>query len=213
MKRLKSLLDEYEKDMCYRTYMGLSQLSYSSWAKHEARRIKKEFRASAGSGSKKGSDNEGVDSSLDSLELPTAYNKGIAVEITKETITSKKSKRKSFKRKEYNEWRLAKRARPGAFVPHTDVIILVDCHDSNGSEIMHAGNDYEFFIGTIVKVLDGHVRVHLTGLGKKEDIWFEQDSLHLFLDGGVTEAPSSSEEEEEEDDERNTKSSQKKRRR
>mmetsp|Transcript_21363 Transcript_21363/g.43964 ORF Transcript_21363/g.43964 Transcript_21363/m.43964 type:complete len:863 (+) Transcript_21363:212-2800(+) len=188
MKRLKSLLEDYEKEMCYRASVGMPKLTYSAWAKQEAKRMKKELRAASV---------ETMEDSLDSLELPTAYNTGIAVEITKEAIMPKKSKKKSFKRKEFNEWRYAKRARPGSFVPNTDVIILVDCHNPSGSEIMENGKDYEFFIGTIVKVLDGHVKVHLTGLGKKEDLWYEQNSPHLFLDGGVTEAPSSSDEETE----------------
>ncbi len=204
MKRLKSLLENYEKEMCYRASVGMPKLTYSAWAKQEAKRLKKELRA-ASSGNKRGPESDTAEDSLHSLELPTAYNTGIAVEVTKETIMPKKSKKKSFKRREFNEWRLAKRARPGAFVPNTDVIILVDCHNPSGSEIMENGKDYEFFIGTIVKVLDGHVKVHLTGLGKKEDLWYEQNSPHLFLDGGVTDAPSSSDEETENRSPKNTR--------
>lgn len=49
-----------------------------------------------------------------------------------------------------------------------------------------SNDDFEFFIGTIVKVVDEYVKVHLIGLGKKDDIWFERDSCHLFIDGGLT---------------------------
>jgi len=181
MKRLKSLLDSYEKDMCYRESMGLSKMSYTSWAKLEAKRSKKEEAASTNKKSPANSPGNGQSS----LELPTAFNKSIAVEITKESFTPKKSKRKSKKR-EFNEWRLAKRARPGLFVPNTQVICMVEC---KGGDDHAPGADYEFFIGTIMKLVDGHVKVHLTGLNKKDDIWLDQDSDHLFLDGGVTDAP------------------------
>ena len=82
-------------------------------------------------------------------------------EVTKEmTSTNKKNKRKSYKREEVNEWRLAKRARPGAFTSNTNVICLIECEDDDSEQ------DHEFFIGTIVKEVDGHVKVHLSGLGR-----------------------------------------------
>lgn len=177
MKRLKYLLESYEKDMCYREAMGLPQFSYSTWAKQEAKRAKKGIR---------GRDNnqvfvtgEGPD--LNSLSIPTSFNESIAIEVTKELVTTRKNnKRKTFRKQEFNEWRLAKRVRPGLFVPNTRVICMAECEDSNT----------EFFIGTVVKLVDGHVKVHLNGLGKKDDSWFEQGSDHLFLDGGLTDPPS-----------------------
>ncbi|EED92721.1 predicted protein [Thalassiosira pseudonana CCMP1335] len=187
MKRLKSLVESYEKDTCYRESIGLPKLSYTAWAKHEAKRIKKDQN--------KKSNGKEEESALDALELPTAYNKSISVEVTKEIVISKKSGRK-FKREECNEWRLAKRARPGAFVQNADVICLITCDDTNGGSDVADGKEYEFFIGNVVKVSDGCVRVHFTGLAKKEDQWFEQDSEHLFLDGGETEAPLSDDEDE-----------------
>lgn len=187
MKRLKSLVESYEKDTCYRESIGLPKLSYTAWAKHEAKRIKKDQN--------KKSNGKEEESALDALELPTAYNKSISVEVTKEIVISKKSGRK-FKREECNEWRLAKRARPGAFVQNADVICLITCDDTNGGSDVADGKEYEFFIGNVVKVSDGYVRVHFTGLAKKEDQWFEQDSEHLFLDGGETEAPLSDDEDE-----------------
>merc|ERR1712194_93140 len=176
MKRLKSLLDSYDKDMCYREAMELPKLSYSNWAKQEAKRAKKETR---------GCDKKQVflkgGPELNSFSIPTSFNESIAIEVTKELVTSKKNnKRKPFRREEFNEWRLAKRVRPRLFVPNTRVICMAECEDSNT----------EFFIGTVVKLVDGHVKVHLNGLGKKDDSWFEQDSDHLFLDGGLTDPPS-----------------------
>jgi hypothetical protein len=78
MRRLKQLLNDYERDMCFRESTGLAKLTYTAWAKHEARRIKKE-------NNKRDSEQE-IDRGL---ELPTAYNKSIAVEITRETVTPK----------------------------------------------------------------------------------------------------------------------------
>ena len=34
-----------------------------------------------------------------------------------------------------------------------------------------SNDDFEFFIGTIVKVVDEYVKVHLIGLGKKDNIF------------------------------------------
>jgi len=175
MKRLKSLLGSYEKEVCYRESIGLAKWSYSSWAKQEAKRAKKEMR---GCVSRKTLSNNGGPE-LNTLNIPSTFNQSIAIEITKEVVTSTKSnKRKSFKKQQFNEWRLAKRARPSHFVPNTRVICMTNCSDST-----------EFFIGTVVKLVDGHVKVHLNGLGKKEDSWFEQGSDHLFLDGGLTDPP------------------------
>jgi len=179
MKRIKSLLHDYDKDMLYRETLGQPKMTYTSWAKHEARRLKKEMRLDA---NKKGA-TVGPNSS-DSLQLPTTFGKSITIEVTREMSINKKNKRKSYKREEVNEWRLAKRARPGAFTPNTNVICLVGCEESESSEDGH-----EFFIGTIAKEVDSHVKVHFTGLGRKDDIWFERDSENLLLDGGATDPP------------------------
>ena len=187
MKRLKSLLDDYDRDMLCREALGQPDMTYSNWAKHEARRLKKEMRSVA---NKKATTTDGYIS--DSLHLPTAFGKSIAVEVTKEMTT--KTKRKSYKREEVNEWRLAKRSRPGAFTPNTNVICLVECEEDESEE------SYEFFIGTIVKEVDGHVKVHFTGLGRKDDIWFEQDSENLLLDAGATDPPPLSDDDDSENE-------------
>lgn len=185
MKRLKFLLDSYEKDMCYRETMALPQLTYSNWAKHEAKRVKKEMR---------GCENKQIllnerDPGLHSLNIPTVLNASIVIEITKESVTSrKKNKSKTFKRQEFNEWRVAKRVRPGLYVQNTQVICMVECGDV---DLPTSNNEYEFFIGTVVKLVDEHVKIHLVGLGKKDDLWIEQGSANLFLDGGLTDPPSS----------------------
>ena len=185
MKRLKSLLDSYDNDRCYRESMGLPELTYSNWAKHEAKMIKKEAREAANQKAiaTKGGENE--------LELPTTLNASIAVEVTKETVTPKKksNKKRTFSRHEFNEWRLAKRVSPGRFVPNAQVICMVECRDDDEHS---SDSDYEFFTGTVVTVVDGHAKVHFLGLGKKDDMWFEQDSDHLFLDGGLTDPPDGS---------------------
>lgn len=173
MKRLKQLLDDYERDMCFRESNGLPKLTYTAWAKHEAKRIKKENNKR----SLEQEDNCRV-------ELPTVYNKSIAVEVTREIVTSKKNGRK-LKREELNEWRLAKKARPSAFVLNAEVICYIECDNSVDDE-SDGEKDHDFFIGTIVKVVDGFVKVHFNGLNRRDDQWFEQDSDHIFLDGGLT---------------------------
>ena len=182
MNRLKSLLDSYESDMRYRVAAGMSELTYSNWAKHEAKRLKKDCRSCA---IKKDSTNE-QENCLNPLKLTSSYNSSIAVEITKETFLSPKNCKRKSRKQEINEWRLAKRVKPGLFVLNAQVICMVDCQENDGDS---SDDDYEFFIGTIVKFVDGYVKIHLTGLGKKDDMWFEQESTHLFLDGGLTDPP------------------------
>ena len=176
MKRLKDLLDSYEGDMLSREALCMPILTYSNWAKHEAKKLKKDARAY---GIRKESMKEGGEHGLNSLVLPTSYNASIAVEITKELyISSKKCKRKA-KRQEINEWRLAKRVRPGLFIPNTPVICMFDCEENNDENYYSSSDDdVEFFIGTVRTIVDGYVKVHLTGLAKKDDIWLEQDSDH-----------------------------------
>ena len=191
MKRLKDLLDSYEGDMRSREELGMPILTYSNWAKHEAKKLKKEARAY---GIRKESMKEGGgEHGLNSLKLPTSYNTSIAVEITKELYIPSKTciRKRKAKRQEINEWRLAKRVRPGLFVPNTQVICMVDCDENDDENNDSADDDVEFFIGTIRTIVDGYVKVHLTGLAKKDDMWLEQDSDHLFLDGGLTDPPES----------------------
>jgi [histone H3]-trimethyl-L-lysine9/36 demethylase len=44
--------------------------------------------------------------------------------------------------------------------------------------------DEECFAGSVVELHNGHVRVRLDGLGKKEDVWMAIDSPKIFIDGG-----------------------------
>jgi hypothetical protein len=44
--------------------------------------------------------------------------------------------------------------------------------------------DEECFAGSVVELHNGHVRVRLDGLGKKEDVWMPVDSPKIFMDGG-----------------------------
>lgn len=183
MKRLKYLLDRYEKDMCFRESVGLSKMTYSNWAKHEAKRIKKSMKMS---GNNKVLTNGGS-GDKNPPELPSALNTSTAVEVTKESVSpKKKSKKRSYR--EYNEWHLAKRVRPSLFVPNTAVLCMVECEDGDG--LLSTDRKHEFFMGNVVTIVDGHVKVNFIGQGKKEALWFEHGSDCLFLDGGLTDPPS-----------------------
>lgn len=198
MERVKSLLHCYDKDMYQREMKGMPKLTYSNWAKQEAKRLKKKQRDSNNikhihvvndeGGNRKG----GINSQK--LASTKINNSSFAVEITNETFTTLLTKKSKKKRQliSTNEWRLAKRVRPSLFVPSASVICMVECQDQdeNGiSSSQNFGNDFEFFIGTIVKIVDGHVKVHFSGLTKKDDLWFERNSDCLFLDGGITDSP------------------------
>ncbi|KAL7425330.1 hypothetical protein ACHAXH_007854 [Discostella pseudostelligera] len=202
MDRVKSLLESYEKDMHYRELKGMTELTYSNWAKQEAKRLKKNQRESSSSSNNK--QQNLTSNGMNTLTLSTMKkinNTSFAVEITNETYTTLLPKKSKKKRQliSTNEWRVAKRGRPGLFVPSTSVICMVECDDevdddetsSFLSVAQNDDNEFEFFIGTIVKLVDGYVKVHFVGLTKKDDLWFEQSSDRIFLDGGVTTLPSS----------------------
>jgi hypothetical protein len=197
MDRVRSLLESYEKDMHYRELKGMTELTYSNWAKQEAKRLKKKQRESTSSTNNKQQDL--TSKGMNTLTLSTMKkinNTSFAVEITNETYTTLLTKKSKKKRQliSTNEWRVAKRGRPGLFVPSTSVICMVECDDevddyetsSSSPAAQNDDNEFEFFIGTIVKVVDGYVKVHFVGLTKKDDLWFEQSSDRIFLDGGVT---------------------------
>ena len=200
MDRVKSLLDSYEKDMYHRELKGMAELTYSNWAKQEAKRLKKKHRDSSASTMKQ---HDMANNGMDGLALSTMKkinNTSFAVEITNETYTTLLTKKSKKKRRliSTNEWRLAKRVRPGLFVPSTSVICMVECDDEldednslSSSSAQNEENEFEFFIGTIVKLVDGYVKVHFVGLTKKDDLWFEQSSDRIFVDGGITDPPSS----------------------
>jgi len=202
MDRVKSLLESYEKDMHYRELKGMTELTYSNWAKQEAKRLKKNQREASSSSNNK--QQNLTSNGMNTLTLSTMKkinNTSFAVEITNETYTTLLTKKSKKKRQliSTNEWRVAKRGRPGLFVPSTSVICMVECDDevdddetsSFLSVAQNDDNEFEFFIGTIVKLVDGYVKVHFVGLTKKDDLWFEQSSDRIFLDGGVTTLPSS----------------------
>ena len=69
----------------------------------------------------------------------------------------------------------------------------VDEYEDDGDRVSTDRN-YELFIGNVVKIVDGHVKVHFIGPGKKDYLWFEQDSDHLFLDRGLTDPPTTNNE-------------------
>lgn len=189
MDRVKSLLDSYDKDMYYRKLKGMAEITYSNWAKQEAKRLKKKQRDTTTIHKQQELLNNGMNGLVTST-MKKINNTSFAVEITNETYTTLLTKTNKKKRQliSSNEWRLAKRVRPSLLVPSTSVICMVECEDEDDSlsSAQSDENEFEFFIGTIVKLVDGFVKVHFVGLTKKDDLWFEQSSDRLFLDGGIT---------------------------
>ncbi len=194
MDRVKSLLDSYEMDMHYRQLKGMTELTYSNWARQEAKRLKK-LQQDSSINKQQDMANNGINELMLST-VKKRNDSSFAVEITNETYTTLLSKNSKKKRQLIctNEWRLAKRVRPSQFVPSTSVICMVECEDeddsSSSSSAQNDNHEFEFFIGTIVKLVDGYVKVHFVGLTKKDDLWIEQSSDRLFVDGGITDDPS-----------------------
>lgn len=189
MDRVKSLLDSYDKEMYHRELKGMAGLTYSNWATQEAKRLKKKQRDSSNIHKQQDLLSNGMNGLVTST-MKKINKTSFAVEITNETYTTLLTKKSKKKRQliSSNEWRLAKRVRPSLFVPSTSVICMVECEDEDESLSLAQSddNEFEFFMGTIIKLVDGFVKVHFVGLTKKDDLWFEQSSDRLFLDGGIT---------------------------
>ena len=182
MNKFKELLDLYETDM---VTDGISKMSYSEWVKMETRfrRSKKFFESSP---------NE-IEQDSDQLELREKHlkTKGIVVEVLKmesrqynsmNSPPKKKQKSLSQKKKDKkDDWRLALRVKPVTLNPQTPVLCCMSCENQAGDN---------FFSGVITDVVEGHVRIHFTGTGRKEDVWMTSDNPKIFLDAGPEEPPS-----------------------
>lgn len=88
-------------------------------------------------------------------------------------------------------WHLAKPIVGKKSVSPSDRVLCIIPALVNENSLRGEVEDEECFAGSIVELHNGHARVRLDGLGKKEDVWMELGSPRLFLDGGMWESEGS----------------------
>lgn len=179
MKRFKSLLDEYNNDQLLNIRKGRRHLTYLEWARNSVKsKIKKRQKSKYAE---------------DGTYMHKMPSKGMVVEVMKLMIGSGESKTKQVKRrktvsvkkkkandKEKDDFRLAMRFKKSVALQKKQTPVLC---------LLEAGDDYHYFAGNIVAIIEDHARIHFAGTTKDDDIWISVDSDMLFLDGGSCEKP------------------------
>lgn len=201
INRFERLLLQYEKEV-----LQTKRMMWADWvARSKKKRLQDEIaNASYGSSHYK----------VAKLETTTVAKrtKDFWVEVMHPTTRSsssssvkkqyKKSKKNKIDSKKFQSqeevWHLAKPVGRKILHPGTKVLCIIPAvvtndgakskqqskADHNGDQEKDEEDDEQCFAGSIVEVHDGHARIRLNGLGKKEDVWLEASSSKLFLDGG-----------------------------
>lgn len=188
MNRFKVLLNRYEMEMLAAEKKGRQRISYSLWAKLEARRRKRRM-TEGGAG---GTDQDESDSCL--VEK-ASFRKGIVVEVMrsapnrKMSSPKKKQSRSRKGKKEREDWRLALKVRAATFTAQTPVLCFLPC-DMGDREETSDEKPEKCFTGVITQVMEGYARIHFAGMLRSEDVWIPTNSPKLFLDGGPQDPPS-----------------------
>lgn len=103
----------------------------------------------------------------------------------KKSQKSKKSRKRSKSDSPKEVWHLAKPGSRKSLRPSVKVLcIMTAVVDGNQSDDSDDEEDEQCFSGVVTEYRDDHVRVHLDGYSKKDDIWMSVESPKLFLDGG-----------------------------
>jgi jumonji domain-containing protein 2 len=181
MEYFEKLLHRYEEDVATASKLGFPQLSYRQWTMMQASRNKVE------EGKMNVDLNHNVLTTTEQVvedQRKARRKKVFVVEITRPavaneaaaTVTSKRKRRKKVQ--EVDEWRRAVPADQRSLQVHARVLVLLPGR-------VGEQESEECFRGVITQVADGSVRVHLTGLSKREDVWISRDSPKIFLDGGI----------------------------
>eukprot|EP00934_Nitzschia_sp_Nitz4_P003170 Nitzschia sp. Nitz4//scaffold40_size135432//30801//32588//NITZ4_003233-RA/size135432-processed-gene-0.59-mRNA-1//-1//CDS//3329551186//3160//frame0 len=178
MNKFERLLLQYEKEV-----KQSKRLTWRDWATrmrnkrlaHEGQRQRKSERSTA-----KGSNGE-----------KTSKRKEFWVEVMQpasaQNTKKTKNSRKRVKEKE-EVWHLAVPLTRKSLFPLSRVLCIVPA-TMEGSKIQLDSSSEEeedevCFAGSVVEVIDNHVRIRFDGMGKREDSWIPVDSPKLFADGG-----------------------------
>lgn len=185
MDMFHSLLKRYEDDVCRARRVGYRQPSYSDWIDREKK--KQEVDESESDG----------DSSVEKNGVSKSKKKqnGFVVEVVRPLLSKRNTSSSSIKRalpskssKEVEDWRLARKVIRGSIAPQTKVLCFM-VEDDDGDDGVNTGS--QCFAGVISEVADdkNHVRIHFSGMKRKDDVWMPTNSPKLFLDGGSKNPP------------------------
>ena len=107
---------------------------------------------------------------------------------TKQKKSTKSKKRPNTDGDDSEIWHLAKPIVRKLLRPSAKVLCIVpmavDITLDPDEDIASDEDDEQCFAGVVTELSDDHVRVHLDGLSKKDDVWMSIQSPKLFLDGG-----------------------------
>jgi jumonji domain-containing protein 2 len=182
MNRFTTLLRKYDREMAAADKKGEPRISYSKWAKLEAKRRVDNAQES--------------DSEDDMGNANTiTFRKGRVVEVMRWVpekslyhgeYASKKKPPKSSKKviEDEDDWRMALRVKASMFTPGTPVLCFLPGDNGPGSEMKE-----KYFTGTVSQVVERHARCHFANTPRKDDIWLAVDGHQLFMDGGSAEPP------------------------
>jgi jumonji domain-containing protein 2 len=192
MERFQELLQHYAEDARKR---GSRALSYRQWAMKEAHRQEQEERAAKEELKLKKKGNKGMYLSSeevveDQIQVGANKRRQFVIEVTKPVssvkgsasgkVPNKRRKKCTGNEQPKEEWRIAKPGSARSLTVERKVLVLLP-----GKEVGVDEDEEQCFVGEIVEVADGCCRVHFAGLTREEDVWIQQDSPKIFLDGGI----------------------------
>ena len=179
MHRFERLMYQYEKQRRNES----RRLSWKDWAQKQASKKHQTIPPKSKA------------TECDEIQRKETVKKDFWVEVVQPFMTkSRTNKSKSKKRqvKQAEIWHLAKPVSRKSLRPGARVLCLVatiadtveEIDEEDESEKGEEVEDEQCFTGVVIELSDDHVRVHLNGLAKKDDVWLSVHSPKLFLDGG-----------------------------
>jgi hypothetical protein len=126
----------------------------------------------------------------DQIQVGAKKRRQFVIEVTKPVssvrgsasgkVPNKRRKKCTGNEQPKEEWRIAKPGSARSLTVERKVLVLLP-----GKEVGVDEDEEQCFVGEIVEVADGCCRVHFAGLTREEDVWIQQDSPKIFLDGGI----------------------------
>ena len=217
MDHFQAMLESYDDDMATRTERGESTMTYSGWTRAQSRtnntEQKKKKKRSKEQVNKTQQQEEMSDPTVHHSKSwvveVVAMSTARGSSNRKGTETRKKRRKQKTKLDnneddDETEFRVAKPMTMSRLLLQQPVICWLESEDTNSKIGKNNKNDnktkkkknndrskqqeYSYFAGTIVDVVDGHyAKIHFRGSKKTDDVWLSMDSGKLFLDAGVAE--------------------------
>jgi jumonji domain-containing protein 2 len=210
VSRLAELLKLYEHDQ-KRLRRG-NRLSWSQWSEKRRRqqeeeeaerklreKYKRKMTSAASAQKKKGKVKQSEQQRRNEfwVEVVRPTTGGVAKTVKGKTTKPGGSKGKSLSRgtgvtSSTEIWHLAKPIRRKQGLALEDRVLCMlpgttnirDEESSDDDEEKAPPEEEQCFAGIVTEIDDNHVRVHLNGLPRSEDVWMDVNSPKLYIDGG-----------------------------